>query len=74
MEEQLQHLVNNGENMVGANKIILNDATIADMVTKHFNEHVVKESHVCTKVDKEYDGKQYIWVATIEPKTETINV
>ncbi len=56
--------------MIATNKIQLNDATIADMITKHLNEHVLKDEHTCTKVDKLYDGKDYIWTAYVEPKTE----
>lgn len=59
--------------MKGSNKIILNDETMAEMVEKYMNAHVVKDELTVVRVSFDYEtgtNNRY-WVAYIEPKKLT---
>lgn len=57
----------------GETKIMLNDATICQMVSEHINNHVLKERHVCVKVDYEWkdnDKKMFAILIPVEAETQ----
>ena len=54
--------------MIGTNKIILNNDSIAQAVEIYLNEHVTTKAVTVTKVEQVYQNSGYEWHATIEPK------